>query len=132
MTGRCRGEIGFSDVLAACGFVLTGHAFATYRSRSQRDRRIGHESGEATGDRVERGTFEIIGQVFDTETIAIGSGIREIGRLRKVYGPGRWRKRKGFGTVRLPSGMIVKAEVHWYEAQGYGRKEMKIKRICEP
>jgi hypothetical protein len=71
--------------------------------------------------------FEVVGDITRTETIAAGSGIRERGRLRKRYGHGRWRKRKGFGEVRLPSGEIVRAELHWYEATGIGRREMKIK-----
>ena len=75
--------------------------------------------------------FEIIGPITDAVTIAIGNGIRELARLRRVYGRGRWRKRKGFGIVRLEHGPAVKAEIHWYEAAGVGRKEFKIKRILE-
>jgi hypothetical protein len=48
-----------------------------------------------------------------------------------VYGPGRWRKRKGIAQVRLKDGTAVRAEVHWYEAHGIGRKEMKIKRFLD-
>jgi len=59
----------------------------------------------------------------------VGRAIREIERLRRVYGPGRWRKRKGVGKVRLPDGSVARAEVHWYEAHGMGRKEFKIKRL---
>ena len=73
--------------------------------------------------------FEIIGEVTNIETIAVGRSIRVIVRLRRVYGPGRWRKRKGIDTVRLSDGTICKAEVHWYEAHGIGRREEKIKRI---
>ena len=73
--------------------------------------------------------FEIIEKVTDVETIAVGSGIRDIGRLQKRYGVGRWRKLKGIAEVRLGSGRICKAEVHWYEAHGIGRKKMKLKRI---
>ncbi len=73
--------------------------------------------------------FEIRGDLAGIETIATGSGIREIGRLRKFYGRGRWRKRKGFAEVRLANGAIVKAELHWYEATGIGRREFKIKRL---
>jgi hypothetical protein len=51
----------------------------------------------------------------------------ENARLRKRYGQGRWRKRKGFAEIRLPSGELVRAELHWYEATGIGRYEMKIK-----
>lgn len=73
--------------------------------------------------------FEILGEVTAVETIAAGSGIREIARLRKRYGPGRWRKRKGFAEVRLKNGEIVRAEIHWYEATGIGRREYKVKRF---
>ena len=73
--------------------------------------------------------IEILGRISNTRTIAVGKGIREIGQLWRVYGPGRWRKRKGVARVRLPDGTIVKAEVHWYEAHGVGRREFKIKRI---
>jgi hypothetical protein len=73
--------------------------------------------------------FEILGDLTDVETIATGSGIREIARLRKRYGRGRWRKRKGNVEVRLASGEIVWAEVHWYQATVIGRREFKIKRL---
>jgi len=39
--------------------------------------------------------FDMIGPVRPPETIAVGSSIREVARLRRVYGQGRWRKRKG-------------------------------------
>ncbi len=73
--------------------------------------------------------FEIIGELSAVETIATGSGIRELARLRKYYGRGRWRKRKGIAHVRLSDGEIVLAEVHWYEATGIGKREFKIKRL---
>jgi hypothetical protein len=73
--------------------------------------------------------FEILGDISELETFARGSGIREIARLRRVYGPGRWRKRKGMARVRLPDGSVHVAELHWYEASGIGRKEFKIKRL---
>jgi hypothetical protein len=73
--------------------------------------------------------FEILGEVFDIETIASGTGIREISRLKKTYGRGRWRKRKGIARVRLASGSVHVAEVHWYEAAAIGRKEFKIKHL---
>jgi len=73
--------------------------------------------------------FEIIGEITNIETIAVGSSIREVARLRKVYGAGRWRKLKGTATIRLADGMIYEAEVHWYEAHGIGKKEIRIKRI---
>ena len=73
--------------------------------------------------------FEIIGELSALETIAAGSGIRELARLRKHHGRGRWRKRKGIARVRLPTGEIVLAELHWYEATGIGKREFKIKRF---
>jgi hypothetical protein len=73
--------------------------------------------------------FEILGDISSVETFAVGSGIREIARLRRAYGRGRWRKRKGIARVRLPDGSVQLAEVHWYEAAGIGRKEFKIKRL---
>jgi len=73
--------------------------------------------------------FEILGEIADIETFATGSGIREIARLRRIYGRGRWRKRKGIASVRLADGTICSAEVHWYEATGIGRKEYKIKHL---
>ncbi len=73
--------------------------------------------------------FEILGEISDIETFAAGSGIREIARLRRVYGRSRWRKRKGMARVRLPDGSVHVAEVHWYEAAGIGRKEFKIKQL---
>ena len=73
--------------------------------------------------------FEIIGPIRDIETFAVGSSIRELPRLRRVYGAARWRKRKGLARVRLSDGTLQEAEVHWYEAHGVGRKEMKIKRF---
>jgi hypothetical protein len=73
--------------------------------------------------------FEILGEISDIETIATASGIREIARLRRIYGRGRWRKRKGIARVRLPDGAAHVAELHWYEASGVGRKEFKIKHL---
>jgi hypothetical protein len=75
--------------------------------------------------------FEIIGDITDVETFATGSGIREIARLRKFYGRGRWRKRKGVAQVRLLDGTARRAEIHWYEAHGIGRKEFKLKRFID-
>jgi len=73
--------------------------------------------------------FEIVGDIADIEVMAVGGSIREIARLRKFYGKGRWRKLKGVAIVRLPDNSLRKAEIHWYEAHGIGKKEVKIKRI---
>ncbi|MDI7267649.1 MAG: hypothetical protein QME96_06615 [Myxococcota bacterium] len=74
---------------------------------------------------------KIVGAVMNVETMAVGRSIREFGRLRKVYGLGTWRKCKGTARVRLPSGASALAEVHWYEAHGIGRKEVRVKRLLE-
>ena len=73
--------------------------------------------------------FKIVGDITHVETFAVGSSIREIARLRKLYGRGRWRKRKGVARVRLEDGTLHLAEVHWYEASGIGKREFKIKRF---
>ena len=75
--------------------------------------------------------FEIIGEIEEVETIAIGGNIRDIMRIQKQYGPGRWRKLKGTAKVRLESGRICRVELHRYEAHGIGRKKIKIKRFLD-
>lgn len=72
---------------------------------------------------------QLVGEISDIEMIAIGNRIRDIRRLRRDYGDGRWRKLKGNAMVRLPDGTITKAEVHWYEMSNVGRKEIKVKRF---
>mgnify|MGYP000882210771 CR=1 FL=1 len=71
--------------------------------------------------------FEIVGEIRQVETIAVGTKIREVRRLRKHYGRGRWRKMKGIALVRLKDGTTHTAEVHWYEAHGIGKREYKLK-----
>ena len=73
--------------------------------------------------------FEIQGDVSAVEVISVGSAIRDLARIEKVYGHGRWRKLKGTAWVRLPDGTLSRAEVHWYEAHGVGRRELKVKRL---
>jgi hypothetical protein len=76
-------------------------------------------------------TFAILGEIEEIETIATGTGVRERGRLNKIYGRGRWRKRKGVATVRLVNGTIRRDELHWYEAHGVGRRDFKIKTYAD-
>jgi hypothetical protein len=75
--------------------------------------------------------FEIVGSITDVETIAAGRSIRQLPGLRRQYGQGRWRKLKGIATVRIASGELRRAEVHWYEAHGIGRVRHKIKRFVD-
>ena len=76
-------------------------------------------------------TFEIVGEISDIRIIAVSNAIREINRLGKQYGFGKWRKLKGKATVRFSNGDLCKAEVHWYEAHGIGKRKMKVKYIIE-
>ena len=73
--------------------------------------------------------FEILGEIANIETFARGAGIREIARLRRIYGRARWRKCKRIARVRLADGAVHLAELHWYEAAGVGRREFKIKYL---
>ncbi len=75
--------------------------------------------------------FEIISEITNIETIAVGNSIRDLRRLRKQYGRERWRKMKGIALVRLRNGKVREAELHWYEAHGIGRKEFKRKRYLD-
>jgi hypothetical protein len=75
--------------------------------------------------------FEIVGDITDIEPIAIGTRIRISRILRKRFGAGRWRKLKGAATVRLFDGTVRRAEIHWFEAHGIGKKMMRIKRFLD-
>ena len=50
--------------------------------------------------------FEIIGEITQIETIAQGHGVRNLARLQRQYGKGRWRKLKGVAYVRLIDGSV--------------------------
>ena len=41
--------------------------------------------------------FEIVGKIENQETFAAGKGIRELARLERIYGKGKWRKMKRGG-----------------------------------
>lgn len=73
--------------------------------------------------------FELLGEIRDIETIAVGRGVYLRSYLERTYGKGRWRKMKGISTVQLTDGTICEAEIHWFEAHGIGRKDIKIKRL---
>ena len=75
--------------------------------------------------------FEVISPIERIEIIAVGSSIRDVERLRKTHGSGRWRKLKGRAFVRLADGYECDAELHRYEAHGIGRREMKIKKLFD-
>jgi hypothetical protein len=73
----------------------------------------------------------IIGQISKRQVIATGNRIRELQRLKTTYGAGGWRKYKGEATVQTANGRMRRAEVHWYEAHGVGRYEIKIKAYLD-
>jgi hypothetical protein len=75
--------------------------------------------------------FDILGEVGEIEIITVGSRIRDRDRLQKLYGKGNWRKMKGVALIRLRSDRVRKAELHWYEAHGIGKKEFKRKRYLD-
>jgi len=75
-------------------------------------------------------SWVIVGSIKHAQTFAHGNGIRELARLVDTYGGKNWRKCKGFARIRLePSGLLTNAELHWYEAHGVGKVEMKIKEL---
>ena len=75
--------------------------------------------------------FELVNDLTEVETIATGRSIRELPRLRRLYGKGRWRKMKGVARIQLRDGRVRLAELHWYEAHGIGKKEFKRKRYLD-
>jgi hypothetical protein len=50
-------------------------------------------------------------------------------RIVRADDCGRWLKRKGVAHVRLATGEVALAEIHWYECAGIGKREFKIKRF---
>lgn len=76
--------------------------------------------------------FEVISPISGIEIIAVGGNIRDLEWLQKTYGNGRWRKLKGFARVRFfDNGEEFSAELHWYEAHGIGKVEIKIKELFD-
>ena len=75
--------------------------------------------------------FDVVGTITQVETIAAGVSVRLRSFLRKSYGRGRWRKMKGLATVRLPNGKLRRVELHWYEAHGIGKRDLKIKEYFD-
>ena len=75
--------------------------------------------------------FEFVSEITEIGAIARGKGVRDRARLNRIYGRGRWRKLKGQAMIRLRNGRVRKAELHWYEAHGIGRRELKRKRYLD-
>ena len=75
--------------------------------------------------------FDIVSDITNVQVIATGRGIRRLRSLRKRHGGKRWRKLKGDATVRLVNGSVRRAEIHWYEAHGVGKRGLKIKRFLD-
>jgi hypothetical protein len=85
--------------------------------------------GEYNGIAMQTNEIEVVGEITEIEVIAIGNSIRDLDRLQRKHGRGRWRKLKGLANVRLPDETVCFAEIHWYEAHGIGKCDIKIKRI---
>ena len=75
--------------------------------------------------------FKLRSEITEVQVIAAGTGVRVRAKPKKAYGAGRWRKLKGTALVELPDGQVARAELHWYEAHGIGRRDMKVKRLLE-
>jgi hypothetical protein len=75
--------------------------------------------------------IDVAGPIGAIETIAIGSGIRELANLRRLFGGRNWRKLKGVAIVRTPNGGTRLCGVHWYEAHGIGKRKLKIKKFLD-
>jgi hypothetical protein len=75
--------------------------------------------------------FKIVGKITDVEIIAVGKEIRDLDYLQRAYGKGRWRKLKGIALIELSNGRIRRAELHWYEAHGIGKMDLKRKRFVD-
>jgi hypothetical protein len=75
--------------------------------------------------------FEVVGRIETIETIAVDRAIRDIASLKRRYGTGNWRKLKGVATIRLADGTFRKAELHWYQAHGIGKRKLKVKRFLD-
>lgn len=75
--------------------------------------------------------FELLGEITGIETIAVNLSIRDRQDLKARFGGRRWRKLKGVVWVLFPNGEVRRAEVHWYEAHGVGRRKMKVKRVLD-
>ena len=89
------------------------------------------------GDDVGRASVRLVtgfgprGEVANLEVDRRGQLGRVLAGLRKMHGGGRGRKLEGRAFVELPDGTGVLAELHWYEAHGVGRKDVKVKRLLE-
>ncbi|MBF0238103.1 MAG: hypothetical protein HQM12_10380 [SAR324 cluster bacterium] len=70
--------------------------------------------------------YEILTEIQHKEVIAKGKSVKIRKRLDRLYGTGNWVN-KGFAKVRLSDGTIIWTEVHWFEAHGMGKVQMKTK-----
>jgi len=73
--------------------------------------------------------IDLLGEITAIEVIAVGGSVRRARWLRKRYGGRRWRKLKGVAFIRDDLGHVRRAELHWYEANGVGRRGFKIQEV---
>ena len=131
-TSARRITLRWSRQSARIAFVLTGgEARAACGSSPGRWADAGGPELPRASDKLWIVDFEIIDPIHDIETVAVNTSTRDLDRLKKMYGNGRWRKLKGISRVRLRSGRIRLAELHWYEAHGIGKRDMRRKRYLD-
>ena len=70
---------------------------------------------------------EILSEIKHVEVIAKGSSVKIRKKLEKLYGRGNWKKMKGVAKVRLSDNSVKLAEIHWFEAHGIGKRNIKVK-----
>jgi hypothetical protein len=75
--------------------------------------------------------YERISQLTEVQIIAKGNGLDIRHHLNRTFGYGNWRKLKGNAVIRYESGEVWLVELHWYEAQGIGKRLEKVKHRLE-
>jgi hypothetical protein len=70
---------------------------------------------------------DILSEIRNKEVIARGSSVKIRKRLEKLYGRGSWLKMKGIADVRLSDSSVRLCEIHWFEAHGIGKRNIKVK-----
>jgi hypothetical protein len=73
---------------------------------------------------------QVLSAIRNQRVIARGRQIRILRRLTRDYGGKNWRKMKGEAHIRDEKGREYDAEIHWYEAHGVGKRDIKVKRPC--
>jgi hypothetical protein len=73
--------------------------------------------------------FRLRSEITNVRVIAVGRTIRDLAKVKKAYGKGRWRKLKGTALVELDTGEVLQAELTLVRGHGIGRRDMKVKQV---